>query len=515
MQSRGVLCCLLIAAAAYAGEPAVPGDADVVLGTGDHYQPALHWRGDNLPAGTVAVEAPVSLRTRFEGVSTFPLDADRTNLGENFFMVPQLRIGTRVEWIPRDQPWRFFGEYEHDLATGTLVGAPDVAGERLPNGEKTHNELRKLFGRVTLWDLVVVSGGYNTSHWGLGLLANDGAHGWTPGSARFSDPRSGDRVVRASIGTVPLTEYGLSVHAAYDSEVVGDEYLLEGDTADQTIFSALLGEGQPTYGGIYLVYREQDSSVHRGFYAFVADVMFSSTHEIDGWGTLNVAGEGVLINGHTRLGPNFDFPKHDLFQLAGALRASLDRGGYGGVFDILYASGDQNFDDQDQNAFHVDPNYEFGLMLYRYVIAGQTGRAPVTASNPVLIGKPVPDLDRVPTGGGPTNSIAFFPRAWWRPRNGLETYGGPLLALSEVKNADPFNTRLAGGQPRNALNGDPGNFWGAELDVGVRYRALLNGSEVTLGVETGVLLPGGALENAAGHHMGEVFDARAMVDYRL
>jgi hypothetical protein len=508
-----ILAILFVALAAMpaAADDATPRDIDVVLGDATTYRPVAQ-----LQRGDVSVELPFSLRNRVEAVNDFPLDLDRdrTQLDENFFIVTQLRIGARTDWRPANLPFRLLAEYEHDLATGSIVGAPEVAGERLPNGEKAHNELRKLYGRLTLWDLVVVSGGFNTSHWGLGLLANDGAHGWTPGSARFSDPRSGDRVVRVSVGTVPLTEYGFVARVAWD-DVRGDDVLLEGDSANQYIFSALAGEGKSTAGGIYLVYRDQDSKTTRGFHVFVADVTASTSFKLGSVGTLTLAGEGALIDGRTSLGPNSDFARHDIFQLGGVLRASLDCGGHGGVFDILYASGDQNLDDPDNNAFKVDPNHELGLLLFRQVVAGQTGRAPVTAGNLDIVGRAVPDLDRVPTGGSPTNTIAFFPRAWWRPRDGLEAYGGPLFALTEVKNTDPFNTRLAGGDPRNPLNGDPGNFWGTELDLGVRYHALLDGSEVTLGIEFGTLFPGSAFRDAAGNRMNEVVGGRFMMDYRL
>ena len=44
----------------------------------------------------MSLELPVSLRTRFEAVNGFPLDRDGTELGKNFSMVPQLRVGGRV-----------------------------------------------------------------------------------------------------------------------------------------------------------------------------------------------------------------------------------------------------------------------------------------------------------------------------------------------------------------------------------------------------------------------------------
>jgi len=494
-----------------AAEDGAPRPVDVIQGDAGTYQPAVRWHWKD-----VSVETPLSLRTRFESVNTFPLDANGTTLGKNFFIQPQLRLGTRVEWTPNG-PLRVFAEYEHDVTTGAAIGAPDVAGDRLPNGLETHNELRKLYGRVTFYDLIVVSGGYNMSNWGLGFLANDGAHGWTPGSARFSDPRGGDRVMRVSVGTTPLTDYGVVARVAYDTSVIADEQLLNGDNAQQAIFSALIGEGKRSTAGLYLVYRDQDSTVRRGFDVFVADVM--ATTSLDTLlGTLTIAGEGVLVDGHTTFDPNPDYQSHDIFELGGTLRASLDRGNHGGVFEVLYASGDQNFDDGDQNAFRVDPNYEYGLFLFRYVIAGQTGRAAVTAANPGIIGKPAPDLERISTGGSPTNTVAFFPRAWWRPRDGLEMYGGPMFALAEVSYTDPFNTitnARAGGSSRNALNGDPGSYYGTELNLGTRYRALLNGAEVTLGIEGGVLFPGSAFRNSAGNTMNEVVGGRAMIDYRL
>ena len=40
----------------------------------------------------------------------------------------------------------------------------------------------------------------------------------------------------------------------------------------------------------------------------------------------------------------------------------------------------------EQNAFRMDPNFEVGLLLFRHVLAAQTGRAPVTAGDPTLVG---------------------------------------------------------------------------------------------------------------------------------
>jgi hypothetical protein len=102
-----------------------------------------------------------------------------------------------------------------------------------------------------------------------------------------------------------------------------------------------------------------------------------------------------------------------------------------------------------------------------------------------------------------------------RPADGLEIYGGPLLAWSAAPLVDPLNTRVGGGVPHNALGGVPGNLLGVELDLGVRFRMLLHGSELTVGIEGAGLVPGDAFEDVDGNGMGAVLGGRALLQYRL
>jgi hypothetical protein len=213
------------------------------------------------------------------------------------------------------------------------------------------------------------------------------------------------------------------------------------------------------------------------------------------------------------LGPSADFPTHDVLQLGGILRVSLNSTYFGGVLDILYASGDRDYEDGHQNGFKADINYEMGLMLFRHVMAAQTARYPATASDPDLSGYPNEDLDRLPTRGAVTNTIAFFPRAWWRPATGLEIYGGPLIALSAVDYSDPLNTKLAGGDNRNSLDATPSGYLGTEFDLGVRYRAVLSTTELTLGLEGALFLPGGAFADAEGGSLDIIYGGRGLVSY--
>jgi hypothetical protein len=369
--------------------------------------------------------------------------------------------------------------------------------------------------QMDLGPLVHFTGGFMVSHWGMGLLANDGAHKWEPGSASFVDPRGGDRVLRGTMAIGPFFDNGLVFVGGAD-KVEDDDALFEEDEAKQVVASVMYGvKGGPLKVGAYLASRRQQNSVDGDTTVVNVFDLTASFRQETTEAVYTFEGEIAVIKGETTLAPSVDFPVHELSQMGLALRASADFGQFGGVLDMLLATGDDNFEDGVQAGFKVDNNYPLGLILHRFVLGAQSGRGTFTASNPELTGRPAEDLDRFPSQGAVTNTLAFFPRGWWRPMEKLEIYGGPLLAFTESGLVDPFNTKIGGGTPRNALNGEPGRMLGAEFDIGVRYRRNIGGLEMTLGMEAGVLFPGDALLDAAGELMGEVYAGRAIVDLKL
>ena len=492
-----------------------PPATQVLWGDEPHYRPLLNFE---LAPKCMRLEIPVSAAASGEVATRIPLDSAGNVLPKSRSFRPRFRLGARFDSGQAWLPIVLHGEYEHDLPTGTLQPDVPFEGRGYAGAGGIDHELRQAFVRISLGRYAHLGVGWMTSHWGLGLVANDGAHGWQPGSGRFSDPRSGDRVLRAQLATGPHTDAGL--FAAVNADLLDgdwltdDDVLLPGDRAMQVSMAAIAGRGRPNGAGIYGVARHQETPNGAATDVFAGDLYLHAGAEL-GKVKLALEAEAVVVAGTTELAPSTDFPEHDVLQLGAALRGTLDAGRVASVFDVMYASGDQNLDDGVQNAFKADPNYEMGLLLFRHVLANQSARAVFTAGDPELVGIPANDLDRIPTRGSATNTLALFPRLRIRPIAGLEFYFGPLFALAAKPPADPLNTRVAGGSARNALGGAPGRYLGTEVDAGVRYRVNIAGSEITAGIEGGSFRPGSALQHADGTLMDPVHGARMMLDAKL
>jgi hypothetical protein len=463
---------------------------------------------------------------RGEVVSGFEVDRDGNEHDAGPTMNAHLRIGARFDSGTTISSIQLRAETEHDVPTGTVGPAQELAGEGYPSIGQADYQLRKanLGASVDRW--VSLDVGWMTSHWGMGLLANDGAHGWEPGSARFIDPRSGDRVARLRLLTGPHPE-ALGLVVVFAADILDDDYfsdddiLLEGDHGRQFVGAVRLGD-RKNFGGVYAAYRQQRTPVQNA--VVVSDNRDTNVLAIDAHGRGEIVSgdafvvfesEAAFIVGTTELAPSVDFPVHDVLQFGYAARISAGTPMLGGVFDFLYASGDRNLDDEQQNAFRPDPNFEMGLLLFRHVMAAQSARARFTAGDPSLVGIPVENLERLPTRGSAADTVAFFPRLRGRPIDGLELYGGPLVALAALPVTDPLNTRSNGGVPSSPLGGISGNILGYELDAGVRYRVSFGGTELTLGLEAGALKPGNALRDQQLENMDWVFGGRSMLDLRL
>jgi hypothetical protein len=474
----------------------------------DGYRPLVQTE-----VGGFQLELPLLFASTLDGGGDFAVDRDGNTFSGDPAVGPRVRLGliARSETLVDRAALTF--EYEHDLFAGFVVGRPELGGYQLPTSADLTTFPRKaslLLATQAGWHLF---GGLTMSHAGLGLFANDGGRGWTPWGAVFSDPRAGDRVLRLAAAVGPSTDLGAFFTLAGDY-VISDDLIEPGDDAFQLTFRSEVGRGKPANGALSLTYRHQSGVEGARLDALVVGV-FGETRFTRGEADYYVAAEAVGVFGSAALVPLPEHPSQAVRQLGGALKAGVNLGKLSLQLDAVVASGDDDPNDDQLTAYRADSSFGFGLVLFRRVLAAQTGRAVASASNPALVGRGVIGIDRVATRGAVTNTIGVFPRIALQLVDGLELSAGPMFAFALATPMDPFNTRIAGGSPRNALDAAPGRFWGTEVDFALRYRRLLGTSELLLGVEGGVLIPGSALAGASDVPIDSIPAGRAVVQLRL
>lgn len=459
----------------------------------------------------------LQLTGRFMGTAeqapTIPV-ASGVTFDPGLLVTGQARLGVVIEArFGAKFPIILHGEVEGYAYSGQLAGTSDVDGVDMPADQTDDLYLRTAFARVSLANLLTVGAGVVAFEWGLGLLANGGVTNpdWDAGAAQFADPYLPDTNLRLLLATGPHGDLGVQIFGFRDEVQVNDS-LRPGDEATQAGGGIRMGKKGGPSGGLLVVRRTIDAPDNDALEVSAVDATVRYPMTLDGGARLTIEGELAYVEGETSFAPSFDHRTRRVQQLGAAVRARLHAGKVGLVIDGVYASGDRNLADGEANNFLADRNYEMGLLLFRYMNAAQSGHAPVTASDPNLIGVPPEDVDRFPTRGGISNTIAFFPRLYYRPLSTLEVYGGPLIAFSEVPIVDPLNTNFAGGSPRNAFDGAPDRYMGTELDVGARGQWSWDSVQLRAGVEGGILLPGGAFKGADGVGQDAVFGGRLTVE---
>jgi hypothetical protein len=369
--------------------------------------------------------------------------------------------------------------------------------------------------------------GLMTSHWGMGLLAHNGLTNKKTQTDLFSDPRSGDRMLR-SMAIIPIPAAKSAIVLAGDlltslqlgengpHVVLGDDILLPGDNAQQIVGAWKTNLGDAFQGGLYGVHRWQQSPDGGYLEITVADLYVSTQMKLTEHWSLKAESETATVLGITDLGSTPTFPEHDVLQLGSALSISLKSQSLGFVLDGLWASGDQNFDDNTQNGFKTDINFNQGLLLHNRLLTDISIQSVVTASNLSLTGVPSEDLNRYPNRGSITNTKSLFPKIWYKPIRDLKVYGGALLAWTDVALTDPFQTKMAGGIPANAYQGAPGNWLGLEIDLGLQHHfAFSDWGGMDIGLEAAWLQPGDAFVNASGDSLNTIMGSRAFVSFQL
>jgi len=368
--------------------------------------------------------------------------------------------------------------------------------------------------------------GHQTSHWGMGLLANDGDH-----PTLFGDYRRGSIVERVLFATRPGgVDHPLVVALAgdYVFEDSRADVLDHGDRAVQGVLAVMHVEPRIEFG-VYGVFRhqERDNQATGPLTAFTEELTVGVA-DFAGKFNVPIAGHSAYLFGQTEaafIGGQTSFLRNAEQTRAGEKEWVMNWGGalrLGAVTvhecagerwgDMVltvewgYASGDADPYDGTTRRFTFDENHNVGVVLFDHVLAWKTARAATIAQDPAIVARGNPGLEFLPSNGGVFGATYLYPTIVVRPRPWLDLKAGTVIAQTTSDFVDPYHAGALGNY-RNYDGGDPRKHdLGIELDAGADARFTL-GSVVRLqvGAEGGVLFPGRAFEDEDGNGLGNQY----------
>lgn len=431
------------------------------------------------------------------------LNEDGDSVGQGAVLDQRLRLGGG--W--KQKKLRL--AVEGDLLEGQALGGTWALG---PGDDRNRDRLGLLGddafslreASVTVrTSRVQVAAGAMMSHWGLGLVANDGAHDPLFGRSDF-----GDRVLRVRVTGVPIKDAPLYLTLAADRGIE-DEI---GAWADdqrvyQGIASAFWNPDEGPKAGVYGVLRDQleADDIRRtrvGVIDLFAEVPLALT---DAGHSLTVSVEGAGFRGHTTRTSTYNSPDGlDILaaNVAARVVAALPeerallhlRGGYG--------TGDGDPDDGQLNEIAFDRDFDAGMVLFDEVQGALAAANYRDVTDPTYSGAPPDGVDALLTEGAVQKATYLQLAGEVRPREWLGVKLGGMAAWQTAPISYAFESYRAGGVPTNQLEAQTeGYHLGTEIDWAVRLGGHKVGSDAfsarpELLLQGGHLLPSEAL--AAG-----------------
>ncbi len=435
------------------------------------------------------------------------VDDQGTTIGQRWALDQRLRVD--AAWHQGRGVW----ETEWDLATGQVAGDPwdipvDVRGRAETGLDAiTWATPRKLkwTGRLGPFQLAT---GLDTSHWGLGLLSNDGAH-----RPLFGRVDGGDRVGRVALATRPFgsTAGPVPIYVALLADlVVEDENarLVDGQRALQAIATAFYQDGDGRMAGVYFVGRDQlEADGARRTRVAVADLAFDLFPAGDPVVRPRLAFEAAGILGTTSRATTYNAT--DALQvMSGGAAAEAGVDILHGVLGIMvrggWASGDTNPDDDITTDFTFDPNFSAGMVLFDELAAGIEASTYAELSDPENAGQPPDGAELLVTGGAVRRAKFVQPVLHLQPLDWFRADAGVMAAWSTAPWSDPYLSFRAGGTPVNHL-GEPitSDWLGLEIDWSASFTPTFSGRRADftpgLRIQGGHLMPGEVLGGGMLH----------------
>jgi len=363
--------------------------------------------------------------------------------------------------------------------------------------------------------------GRQPSHWGMGLLANDG-NGFDD---TFGENKYGNTFDRFLLATRPVavaqTALGrpvspLPLYAGFGIDRLVEDPLIQyygyecdpedpadspycapdddhGYTEDRDAATRddqwWTQHGDDVLEFIYLlIYKGEDLSwpgsaadLTLGAYG-VNRIQKESNSEVwivDAYIKMNYAGilleaEGLTIRGETEaiaLPGSYDPSKEDsgeegpLYKFAdiwgGVVRAGYEQPAFTVMAEAGYASGDDNVADEEFTGRPIHADHNVGLLLYEEILGRVTAYRWSTAGEGLW------------SNGGVYNSKYIFPNVRWRPVNNLELIGAYLVAWPDKPDGAIIITDEDAESP----------ILGTEIDLAAKLRWQ---NHILVSLETGI-----------------------------
>lgn len=409
--------------------------------------------------------------------------------------------------------------------------------------------------------------GRQPSHWGLGMVANDGDRD----DAAFGDSQLGDASDRVLFGTKPLSVFEalatgekpdaehdpLTLGLGYDFGVDRGAVVEPGDDVTQYLLALLWDargstsfrepvthraaggpRGAASRIGFYAVRREQTHDdrlvsgparpVREFLDAWVLDSsgrLVLDANTSDGfefrleWEAAYVTGETNFTVSRLAATPTDPFPVSDAEQWGGIARLVAESSAMAVRLEGGVASGDGNRFDDRVTDFRFHPDYQVGFILFDELVASMTAAQAFNVVTQLGEGGPVPFLgaNYLASDGAVTNALYVNPVVEVDPVPGTALIAGLVWARALEPWVDPFNDAFFGGGAGTlgSYGGHVGaKDLGVEIDVAV-HQALPLGLDLLradAALEYGHLFTGGVFRDGDGAELADVDRVRLRLD---
>ncbi|MCB9598893.1 MAG: hypothetical protein H6720_00795 [Sandaracinus sp.] len=455
-------------------------------------------------------------RFRFHAMTDLALQTqERTGypdeLGQNLFGTQWLRLTPRLA----GRGVELVGQI--DLFDGVVFGDRTVGVDTAELPRDEHDSFRA-GGVDPRWlylswrsPVGLIRAGLQPSHWGLGLLANDGDH-----EVPFGDYRYGNRNIRLLFATRP---FGADV--PFNVIVAGDlvysdpiAQLRDDERAWQAVMAALYGDEDRGVGA-YVVYRHQTSDALGGgpipaqieekLKVWIVDFFARWEFSEPSGGKLFAGFEGAYFHGTANLARTTENPQQDVRQGMWAMQVGREGETVDAVLEGGWTSGDANPEDDTQRRSTMHPDHRIGLILFPELLAWSTARAANLARSDELVGRPSPGSDLLPTDGGVSGAAYLFNHYTIRPVEWLDLRAGWVWGRATTDVVDPYRARAESRQVGWRGGDRRSRDLGVEVDASaIAHLSLPRDLDLELGIEGGVAVPGRAFDDADGGRMSTI-----------